>query len=176
MVRLLGSEQRARSHPAQRLEAELAGDLELPPAPGRFPQLSDGHLADCRQTLPNRLYEGGPGVKGLLAFGSLGGVCVKRCGWASGPAGRSGRWSGAHFSIALIDFEDWVLSEPLRWRNSKMGCQAARRKVAPAGAKGWLRVSVYQIAWASWRARSIWATLAPRWRPWRRRSRWWRSL
>jgi hypothetical protein len=27
------------------------------------------------------------------------------------------------FLYRLIDFEDWVLSEPLRWRNSKMGSQ-----------------------------------------------------
>ena len=60
----------------------------------------------------------------------------------------------------------------LRWRSSKMGCQAARRKMAPAGAKGWLRVSMYQIASVSWRARSICATLGPRWRPRRRRVRW----
>src|SRR5881396_2953087 len=40
--------------------------------------------------------------------------------------------------------------------------QAARGSVAPLGAKGWLRVSMCQIASASLRARSIWATLAPR--------------
>src|SRR5438034_10287168 len=42
------------------------------------------------------------------------------------------------------------------------GRQAARGSVAPAGAKGWSRVSMCQIASASLRARSIWATLAPR--------------
>jgi hypothetical protein len=41
-------------------------------------------------------------------------------------------------------------------------CQAARGSVAPAGAKGWPRVSMSQIASASRRARSTWATLAPR--------------
>jgi hypothetical protein len=42
------------------------------------------------------------------------------------------------------------------------GGQAARRKAAPRGAKGWLRVSMCQIAWTRRRAMSIWATLAPR--------------
>ena len=53
----------------------------------------------------------------------------------------------------------------LRRRNSKESRQAARRKRAPAGAKGWLRVSMCQIASVSLRERSIWATLGPRWRP-----------
>ena len=42
------------------------------------------------------------------------------------------------------------------------GRQAARGSVAPLGAKGWSRLSMCQIASASRRARSIWATLAPR--------------
>src|SRR5436190_8368097 len=47
------------------------------------------------------------------------------------------------------------------------GRHAARRKAAPpaAGLKGWLRVSMCQIAPVSRRAMSIWATFAPRWRP-----------
>ena len=49
------------------------------------------------------------------------------------------------------------------------GRQAARRKVAPpeagVGAKGWLLVSMCQIASVSFLAMSIWATLAPRWLP-----------
>src|ERR671918_2788022 len=45
--------------------------------------------------------------------------------------------------------------------------QAARGSVAPLGAKGWLRVSMCQIASARRRARSIWATLAPRCLPMR---------
>src|SRR3954453_2246052 len=40
--------------------------------------------------------------------------------------------------------------------------QAARGSVAPLGAKGSLRVSMCQIASVSRRARSIWATFAPR--------------
>src|SRR4029434_1887561 len=47
------------------------------------------------------------------------------------------------------------------------GRQAARGSVAPLGAKGWLRVSMCQIASASRRARSTWATLAPRCLPMR---------
>src|SRR3954453_20501025 len=42
------------------------------------------------------------------------------------------------------------------------GRQAARGSVAPLGAKGWLRLSMCQIASDSRRARSICATLAPR--------------
>src|SRR6266508_2688876 len=45
--------------------------------------------------------------------------------------------------------------------------QAARGSVAPLGAKGWLRLSMCQIASARRRARSIWATLAPRCLPMR---------
>jgi hypothetical protein len=54
------------------------------------------------------------------------------------------------------------------------GRQAARRKVEPpgAGVKGWLLVSMCQIASVSFLAMSIWATLAPRWRPRRRLVRW----
>ena len=50
------------------------------------------------------------------------------------------------------------------------GCKAARRNLAPDGAKGWLRVSVYLIASVSFLARSIFATLAG-WRPRRRLGR-----
>src|SRR5438876_4042876 len=42
------------------------------------------------------------------------------------------------------------------------GRRAARGSVAPLGAKGSPRLSMYQIASDSRRARSIWATLAPR--------------
>jgi hypothetical protein len=42
------------------------------------------------------------------------------------------------------------------------GRQAARGSVAPLGAKGSPRLSMCQIASDSRRARSIWATLAPR--------------
>src|SRR5439155_9482243 len=45
--------------------------------------------------------------------------------------------------------------------------QAARGSVAPLGAKGCSRLSMCQIASASRRARSIWATLAPRCLPMR---------
>ena len=52
------------------------------------------------------------------------------------------------------------------------GGQAARRKAAPLGANSSLRVSMCQIAWASRRAMSTWATLAPRCLPSRRLVRW----
>ena len=60
----------------------------------------------------------------------------------------------------------------LQWRISGESRQAARRTGAPAGAKGWLRVSMCQIASVSFLAMSIWATLAPRWRPRRFLLRW----
>src|SRR3954447_10044160 len=47
------------------------------------------------------------------------------------------------------------------------GRQAARGSVAPLGAKGCSRVSMCQIASTRRRARSIWATLAPRCLPMR---------
>jgi hypothetical protein len=50
----------------------------------------------------------------------------------------------------------------LRWRISLTDRHAARGFVAPAGAKGWLRVSMCQIASLSLRARSTWATFGPR--------------
>src|ERR671910_3601533 len=50
--------------------------------------------------------------------------------------------------------------------------QAARGSVAPLGAKGCSRVSMCQIASDSRRARSIWATLAPRCLPMRAFVRW----
>src|SRR3989442_507724 len=50
--------------------------------------------------------------------------------------------------------------------------QAGRGSGAAAGAKGWLRVSMCQIASASLRARAAWATLAPRCLPTRAFVRW----
>jgi hypothetical protein len=86
--------------------------------------------------------------------------------------GRAGPVERCSSLYRLIAVEDQVSWETLRWRSSIRGCQAARRTVAPAGAKGWLRVSMYQIASVSFLARSIWATLAPRWRPSRRLVAW----
>jgi putative transposase len=84
-------------------------------------------------------------------------------------AGGLGVSSGAHVSIAPSGRGDWAESEGLVRRcMSEESRQAARRKGAPAGAKGWLRVSMCQIASVSLRDSSIWATLGPRWRPRRR--------
>src|SRR3954453_16961986 len=74
----------------------------------------------------------------------------------------------------LLKREDQVGWEGLRsggaiqWR----AVYAARGFAAPAGAKGWEVVSMYQIASASRRARSTRAILAPRWRPSRVLVRW----
>ncbi len=86
-----------------------------------------------------------------------------------GSAGRVVVASGAHVSIAPLacgDRAEWEGS--FRRRISKVSRQAARRKPAPAGANGWLRVSMCQIASVSLRESSIWATLGRRWRPRRR--------
>ena len=75
----------------------------------------------------------------------------------------------------FINFEDQVLSGLAPVAHVKRDCQAVRREMAPAGAKGLnglLRVSMYQIASDSLRASSICATFAPRWRPRRRLVRW----
>ena len=74
----------------------------------------------------------------------------------------------------LLAGEDQVGWEGLR-SGSAIQCgavYAARGFAAPAGAKGWLVVSMCQIASASWRARSIRAILAPRCLPRRARVRW----
>ena len=88
-------------------------------------------------------------------------------GWL-GPAG-GWWWRAALMSLSPLRVGDCAKWEgSFRRRISKESRQAARRKPAPAGAKGWLRVSMCQIASVSLRESSIWATLGPRWRPRRR--------
>jgi hypothetical protein len=96
-------------------------------------------------------YEGGRFVNGVGVVGRVLG--------ASG-----GRWvsSGAHLSIAPSLRGDLAKSEGSSGGAAKMSRQAARRNGAPAGAKGWLVVSMCQIASVRRRARSIWATSGPR--------------
>jgi hypothetical protein len=98
-------------------------------------------------------------------------------GYHSGTPIRRGSagWvrSRAHLSIASW-WEDQIGSEGLR-SGGAIQCgavYAARGFAAPAGAKGLLVVSMYQIASASRRARSTRATLAPRCLPRRARVRW----
>jgi hypothetical protein len=108
--------------------------------------------ASCRE---HRLYEGGRVVNGagggrVRARARVGGErrsCLYR------PVGSRGLG---------------VIGGLVRRCMSIVSRQAARRKGAPAGAKGSLRVSMCQIASVSRRERSIWATLGPRWRPRRR--------
>jgi hypothetical protein len=76
--------------------------------------------------------------------------------------------SGAHVCIAPWRGDRAKWEGSFRRRNSIESRQAARRKPAPAGANGWLRVSMCQIASVSLRDSSIGATLGPRWRPSRR--------
>jgi hypothetical protein len=63
---------------------------------------------------------------------------------------------------SCLDWDDGVDGNFAPVAQLKEGRQAARGKTAPAGAKGWLRESMCQIASVSLRAMSIWATLAPR--------------
>jgi hypothetical protein len=70
--------------------------------------------------------------------------------------------SGAHLSIASWAGGSGWMGASLLVVHLLMGRQAARGSAAPAGAKGWSRVSMCQIASARRRARSTWATLAPR--------------
>src|SRR5215207_4370965 len=118
-----------------------------------------------RRTSAFRLYEEGLGVN-------------RRCRCRLGPARRLLVASGAHLSIASLVGGSGVMGGRLRGRNSKKGRQAARRRAAPPGAraKGWLLVSMCQLASLSFLAMSIWATLAPRCLPSRRLLRWQRSL
>ena len=89
-------------------------------------------------------------------------------------SGRTVRWwvvSWAHLSIA----SSLGRTRPIGVRSGAhllRDRQAARGSVAPLGAKGWLRVSMCQIASVRRRARSIWATLAPRCLPIRVLVRW----
>src|ERR671929_503756 len=92
----------------------------------------------------------GEGVAGVRGRGVVGGVerCSSLYRVLGGWAGMT-RLDGGLASVAQLN----------------EGLQEARGGAAPAGEKGWLRVSMCQIASARWRAMSIWATLAPRWRP-----------
>jgi hypothetical protein len=126
-----------------RVVVEHDGRREVAPS---NPNRPDGSAA-CR------LYEGGRGVNRRSRCSFSG-----RAGWVVGV-------SGAHLSIAPWCRGSGVMGGSFRWRISKESRQAARRQGAPAGAKGWLRVSMCQKASASLRERSIWATLGPRWRP-----------
>src|SRR5207342_2230263 len=103
-----------------------------------------------------RLYEGGRGVNGVGAAVARGRGRVvggERCSCLYRPVGSRGLG---------------VIGVLVRRCMSEVSRQAARRKGAPAGAKGWLLVSMCQIASVSLRDSSIWATLGPRWRPRRR--------
>jgi hypothetical protein len=109
-----------------------------------------------RSTAPIRLYEGGRVVNGCgapVARGRGWVVGVERCSCLYRPVGLRGLG---------------VMGGLVRRCISKVSRQAARRNGAPAGANGWLLVSMCQIASVSLRERSIWATLGPRWRPRRR--------
>ena len=108
-----------------------------------FPEPSDG----LEPSTP--LYEEGPRVKCGCCVAVMAGVLAwfgeQRSSLYRLLVGGSG-WMGASLPVAHL----------------LKGRQATRGFAAPAGAKGWSRVSMCQIASVSWRARSIWATLAPR--------------
>src|SRR6266508_5973923 len=122
-------------------------------------RLRKSPLPDSNRRPP--LYEGGPCVRWRLRGhqpgqgGRGGGGRRAALISLSPPRGRI-RLDGRFAPVAHL------LADP----------QAVRGPVAPAGAKGWLRVSMCQIASASRRARSTWATLAPRCLPTRVFVRW----
>jgi hypothetical protein len=109
----------------------------------------------------SRLYEEGRVVNGVDAVG-VGAFRV---------AGGGERRSSLYCLLIGRTRRHW---RPAPGAQVQKGRQAARRKVEPpgAGVKGWLLVSMCQIASVSFLAMSIWATLAPRWRPRRRLVRW----
>jgi hypothetical protein len=158
-----GRTPRARNGPDASAPLALRGACcgragRVRPASRLAPAPSSNAVVRARptDTLGVRLYEGGRVVNGVgcSLLGAAGGW------WVS---------SGAHVSIAPSGRGDLAKSEWLVRRcMPEMSRQAARRNGAPAGAKGWFRVSMCQIASVSLRARSIWATLGPRWRPSRR--------
>jgi hypothetical protein len=114
-----------------------------------------GHLCDSL-----RLYEGGRVVNrgGGIGVWFLASVAGERRSSLYGLLGGRRR-------------RHW---RPAAGAQVQKGRQAARRRAEPpgAGAKGSWLVSMCQIASVSFRATSIWATLAPHWRPRRRLLRW----
>jgi hypothetical protein len=139
------------------------------------------------------LYEGGRVVKwgagrrpGCYCGVPGEGGRVKRAGraWVS-QRGREaldaagGVWHSVRVLVRLVDGERRSSlyrllggrirrhGRPAAGAQFQKGRQAARRRAAPpaAGLKGWLVVSMCQIASVSLLAMSICATLAPRWRP-----------
>ena len=136
----------------------LARRLRSPPPP--IPAASDPLRRLCPAPL---FYEGGLGVKSrfgqsaltVLAIDAGGEQCSSFYRLLIGEDKADGRFAPAAQFIE--------------------GRQAAKGSVAPAGAKGWFRVSMCQIAWARRRAVSTFATFGPRWGPRRRLVRSWRS-
>jgi hypothetical protein len=115
----------------------------------RLRGFSRSPLTDSNRRPP--LYEEGPCVKlsvvgRLVRAGVVGVVGVERCSslYRLLDRGGQGRWGFAPVAQLLKDR------------------QAATGSVAPLGAKRSPRLSMCQIASVSRRARSIWATLAPR--------------
>ena len=113
----------------------------------------------------------------LLLFVSMKEGGVVKCGWgvSQGPLwfGGGERRSSLY---GLLGGRTRRNGRPAPGAQFQKGRQAARRKVAPpgagVGAKGWLRVSMCQIASVSLLAISIRATLAPRCLPRRCLLRW----
>src|SRR5215207_9186818 len=100
---------------------------------------------------------------------------VVRCGQGGGGQGPRAVWWWRATLKSLSPLQrrgPCEMGGSLRRRISKESRQAARGKRAPAGAKGWLRVSMCQIASVSLRERSIWATFGTRCLPRRLLVRW----
>jgi len=123
-----------------------------------FLSSSAGALASPPFTLETRLYEGGLVVKwrSVVRVVLLSRLLVLE------------RRSCLYGLLVGRIRRNWMFARA----QVQQGGQAARRKAAPRGANFSLRESMCQIAWASLRARSTWATLAPRCFPSRRLVRW----
>ena len=92
--------------------------------------------------------------KGVLSTAlMLWALLPSSCGW----------WRAALISLLPAQRQDQATLEAGSGGSSPKGPSGGQTKVEPAGAgvKGWLWVSMCQMASVSFRAMSIWATLAP---------------
>src|SRR4029450_1177877 len=148
--------------PLAQWPAQLASrDLAAPPGLA-------GGTALRRTSSPRRWTEIGRDVL-RTSYVGLSLMLVTAVSMKGGRSSRvepGGPWpvGGARLSIA-----SWLEEQVARssgWPSSDEGRQATRALVGGlAGANGWERVSMDQLASVSWRATSTRATLAPRWRP-----------
>ena len=161
--------------PARTAPAERSLDCVLDPSP-LLPSRGSGREVSASRRC-RRATEAGASLRRLDTLAARlyeGGVVCQRGGWCrvvvlAVVVGE--RRSSLYGLLGGRTRRHW---RPAPGAQVQKGRQAARRKAEPpgAGAKGSLLVSMCQIASVSFLATSIWATLAPRWRPRRRLLRW----